>query len=567
MKKSWILQKENNKLSDKISKSLDISPITAQLLINRGINTAEEAHQFLNSSLFDLPSPFLMNGMQKAVQRIITAIENMEKIGIYGDYDVDGVTSTALLYCFLKELGSRVTYYNPDRFTEGYGVNLDAIIKLKDEGVKLIISGDCGITAVDEVQKAKELGIDFIITDHHKPPEQIPDAIAVLNPQLSDCTYPGKEITGVGVIFNLALALRRTLRESEFFEGSEPNLGTYLDLVALGTVADCGSITNVNRILVKEGLKRMTAPKRQGLIALKEASSIKGDVSSFDIGYRLGPRINASGRLNTARQAVELFISNDPQSAKELASILNKENSNRQNIEAKILEDAFSMIDSSVEFKQSNSIVLCSKNWHQGVIGIVASRIVEKYLKPTFLIALDGSGKGKGSGRSLDGINIYSALAQCSDLFEEFGGHDLAAGITIKEQNIEEFKNRFNSALKGSKEKFVRNIIVDAELDTERISRELISEFGNLAPYGIGNPEPVFLSKSLEIVNQKMFNEKHMSLKLKNGTKTYDAVWFNSKLQLEPENKIDIVFTPEINTWNGSHNLRLRIIDADKHEN
>lgn len=567
MKKSWILQKENNKLSDKISKSLDISPITAQLLINRGINTAEEAHQFLNSSLFDLPSPFLMNGMQKAVQRIITAIENMEKIGIYGDYDVDGVTSTALLYCFLKELGSRVTYYNPDRFTEGYGVNLDAIIKLKDEGVKLIISGDCGITAVDEVQKAKELGIDFIITDHHKPPEQIPDAIAVLNPQLSDCTYPGKEITGVGVIFNLALALRRTLRESGFFEGSEPNLGTYLDLVALGTVADCGSITNVNRILVKEGLKRMTAPKRQGLIALKEASSIKGDVSSFDIGYRLGPRINASGRLNTARQAVELFISNDPQSAKELASILNKENSNRQNIEAKILEDAFSMIDSGAEFKESNSIVLCSKNWHQGVIGIVASRIVEKYLKPTFLIALDGSGKGKGSGRSLDGINIYSALTECSDLFEEFGGHDLAAGITIKEQNIEEFKNRFNSALKGSKEKFVRNIIVDAELETERISRELISEFGNLAPYGIGNPEPVFLSKSLEIVNQKMFNEKHMSLKLKNGTKTYDAVWFNSKLQLEPENKIDIVFTPEINTWNGSHNLRLRIIDADKHEN
>lgn len=566
MKTSWILQKENQKLSEKISKSLNISPITAQLLINRGINTVEEAHQFLNSSLFDLPSPFLMSGMDKAVQRIIKAIENMEKIGIYGDYDVDGVTSTALLYNFLKELGSRVTYYNPDRFTEGYGINIEAIKKLNDQGVKLIISGDCGITAVDEVEKAKEFGIDFIITDHHKPPEEIPKAIAVLNPQLSDCSYPGKEITGVGVIFNLALALRRTLRETGFFEGKEPNLGAYLDLVALGTVADCGSITNVNRILVKEGLKRMTTPKRLGLIALKEASGITGDVSSFDIGYRLGPRINASGRLNTAKQAVELFISNDPKSAKELALGLNRENSNRQGIEANILEQAFSMIDSEPLFKESNSIVLDSKNWHQGVIGIVASRIVDRYLKPTFLIAVNDSGMGKGSGRSLEGINIYTALAECSELFEEFGGHDLAAGITIKQHNIEEFRVKFNKAFEGFKDKYIRKIKVDGLLEVNNLSKELISEFGNLAPYGIGNPEPVFLSTSLEIVGTKMFKEKHLSLKLKNGTKTYDAVWFNSKLELEPKNKIDIIFTPEINTWNGSNNIRLRIIDADKHD-
>ena len=566
MKTSWILQKENQKLSEKISKSLNISPITAQLLINRGINTVEGAHQFLNSSLFDLPSPFLMSGMDKAVQRIIKAIENMEKIGIYGDYDVDGVTSTALLYNFLKELCGRVTYYNPDRFTEGYGVNIEAIKKLNDQGVKLIISGDCGITAVDEVEKAKEFGIDFIITDHHKPPAEIPKAIAVLNPQQSDCSYPGKEVTGVVVIFNLALALRRTLRETGFFEGNEPNLGAYLDLVALGTVADCGSITNVNRILVKEGLKRMTTPKRLGLIALKEVSSITGDVSSFDIGYRLGPRINASGRLNTAKQAVELFISNDPKSAKELAVGLNRENSNRQGIEANILEQAFSMIDSEPLFKESNSIVLDSKNWHQGVIGIVASRIVDRYLKPTFLIAVNDSGMGKGSGRSLEGINIYTALAECSELFEEFGGHDLAAGITIKQHNIEEFRVKFVKALEGFKDKYIRKIKVDGLLDVNNLSKELISEFGNLAPYGIGNPEPVFLSTSLEIVGTKMFKEKHLSLKLKNGTKTYDAVWFNSKLELEPKNKIDIIFTPEINTWNGSNNIRLRIIDADKHD-
>ncbi|NIP39252.1 MAG: single-stranded-DNA-specific exonuclease RecJ [Candidatus Dadabacteria bacterium] len=566
MKTSWIIQKENQKLSEKIAKALEISPITAQLLINRGITTAEEAHQFLNSSLFDLPSPFLMNGMEKAVQRIIQAVENMEMIGIYGDYDVDGVTSTALFYNFLKEIGSRVTYYNPDRFTEGYGVNIEAIKKLADQGVKLIISGDCGITAVEEVEKAKELGIDFIVTDHHKPPKQIPDAVAVLNPQLTGCGYPAKEITGVGVIFNLVLALRRELRETGFFEGNEPNLGAYLDLVALGTVADCGSITNVNRILVKEGLKRMSSPKRQGLKALKEASSIKGDVSSFDIGYRLGPRINASGRLNTAKEAVELFISNDPQAAKELAGLLNAENSNRQGIEAKILEEAFSMIESEPKFQDSNSIVLASKNWHQGVIGIVASRIVDKYLKPTFLIAIDDSGMGKGSGRSLDGVNIYTALTKCSDFLEEFGGHDLAAGITIKEKNIDKFKTRFDKALHGFKDKYVKNLTVDAYIETNDLNRELISEFGSLAPHGIGNPEPVFLSKSLEVVGKKIFMEKHLSLKLKNGTKTYDAVWFNSNLELEPSNKIDIVFTPEINTWNGGNNLRLRIIDANLNE-
>lgn len=564
MKSSWVLEKENPKLSEKISKSLEISTITAQLLINRGIKTAEEAHQFLNSSLFDLPSPFLMSGMEKAVSRVIEAIENMEMIAIYGDYDVDGVTSTALLYNFLKEIGSRVTYYNPDRFTEGYGVNIEAIEKLNKQGVKLIISGDCGITAVEEVEKARELGIDFIVTDHHKPPEKIPDAVAVLNPQLQECGYPGKEITGVGVIFNLVMALRRTLRENGFFEGGEPNLATYLDLVALGTVADCGPITNVNRILVKEGLKRMNSAKRQGVIALKEASSIKGEVSSFDIGYRLGPRINASGRLNTAKQAVELFISNDPQTAKELASALSRENSNRQDIEAKILDEALSMIEADKDIKNSSAIVIASTIWHQGVVGIVASRIVERYSKPAFLIAINENGIGKGSGRSVEGINIYSALSNCGELFEEYGGHDQAAGISIKEENIEEFRKKLNYILKDFKDTYTKTINVDASIDTDIINFELLTEMEGLAPYGIGNPEPVFLSKSLEIISTKTFKEKHLSLKLQSKSGTYDAVWFNFRLNLQPKDIIDIVYTPEINRWNGSSNLRLRIIDVDR---
>ena len=280
MKKNWKIQKENPKLRQKLAKSLEISEITAQILINRGIETEDEANQFLNGTLFDLPSPHLMNGMDEAVRRIKDALREAERIAIYGDYDVDGVTSTALLYAFLKDLGADVTYYNPDRITEGYGVNIEAIGKLADEGVKLVISGDCGITAVDEVEKAKEYGVDFIVTDHHKPPEVLPDAVSILNPQISDCKYPGKEITGVGVIFNLVIGLRRSLRDEGFFKNGEPNLADYLDLVALGTVADCAPLTNVNRIFVREGTKRMRDPKRPGVRALKEVSSVDGEVSA-----------------------------------------------------------------------------------------------------------------------------------------------------------------------------------------------------------------------------------------------------------------------------------------------
>ena len=285
MKNNWIIEKENTKLRDKLSKSLDISPITAQILINRGIENETEANLFLNCTLFDLPSPYLMKGMEKATLRVKKALEDKEKIAIYGDYDVDGVTSTALLYSFLKSLEADVTYYNPDRLKEGYGINIDAVKKLAGQGVSLIISGDCGITAYSEVEQAKELGVDFIVTDHHKPPEQLPQAVSVLNPKLSDCKYPAKEIVGVGVIFNLVIALRRALRDEGFFTNGEPNLGDYLDLVALGTVADCAPLLDVNRILVKEGIKRMQSPKRLGVKALKEASSIKGEVRSYDLGF------------------------------------------------------------------------------------------------------------------------------------------------------------------------------------------------------------------------------------------------------------------------------------------
>jgi single-stranded-DNA-specific exonuclease len=562
MKKHWSIKKENQKLREKLSKKLRISPITAQILINRGIEKEAEANLFINSTLFDLPSPYLMKGMNKAVERIKSAIFNKEKIVIYGDYDVDGVTSTALFYTFLKRLGAEVIFYNPDRIKEGYGVNIEAVRKLAAEGVKLFISGDCGITAIKEVEEAKALGADFIVTDHHKPPDELPDAVSILNPQLPDCKYPGKAITGVGVMFNLAVALRRALREEGFFKKKEPNLGDYLDLVALGTVADCAPLMDVNRIFVREGMKRMENPRRIGTLALKEASSIEGVVNSYDLGFKLGPRINASGRLGSAEKAVELFISDDLQTARDIAKTLNRENSNRQSIEGQIFTDAVIKIESDPDIQNAASIVLYSPDWHPGVIGIVASRIVERYEKPTILIAVDKSGTGKGSGRSVDGINIYSALSECRELFVQFGGHELAAGLSIKEDRIEEFRKMFEKAVADSDHAFEPKMNIDCAVEFTDVTDELVSEFGLLEPFGIGNPEPLLLTTSVEVVSQRLFKDKHLGLTLRQGNKSFDAIWFNVNNPIQLPDQIDVVFTPEFNKWNSRRDIRLKVRDG-----
>jgi len=562
MKNNWTIEKENPKLRDKLAKSLEISPITAQILVNRGIENETEANLFLNCTLFDLPSPYLMKGMDRAIERIKKALKNNERIAIYGDYDVDGVTSTALLYSFLKVLKANVTYYNPDRLKEGYGINIDAVKKLAEQGVSLIISGDCGITAVKEVEQAKELGVEFIVTDHHKPPQELPQAVSILNPKLSECKYPGKEIVGVGVIFNLVIALRRALRDEGFFKNGEPNLGDYLDLVALGTVADCAPLLDVNRILVKEGIKRMQSPKRLGVQALKEASSIKGEVTSYDLGFKLGPRINASGRMSTAENAVALFISENLGEARELAKELNEKNSNRQGTEAEIIKEAISLLESNPALIGTNSIVLASRNWHPGIIGIVASRIVERYEKPTMLIAISEDGVGKGSGRSLEGINIYAALSECRELFLQFGGHEQAAGLSIREENVEKFREMFDKALENSEEQYEKKLKVDCSIELDSLTDSLISEFELLQPFGIGNPEPALLSRTVEVVSQRIFKDKHLGFKVKKGTKLFDAIWFNMKEPFTLPDKVDMVFTPEFNKWNGKKEIRLRVKDV-----
>ncbi len=563
MKSNWVLAAPNKKLSDNISAGLSINPITAQVLINRGIKSEIEAEAFLNPKLFDLPSPNLMKDMDKAVERLDTALNGNHKIAIYGDYDVDGVTSTSLFYKFLTSLGMEVVTYNPDRIHEGYGINTGAVDKLHQNKTDLIISCDCGITAYDEVEYAKSLGIDFIITDHHLPPEKVPDAVAVLNPNQKDCNYPDKDIAGVGVIFNFAIAFRRHLRDNGHFKDNEPNLGDFLDLVALGTVADCAAVTNTNRIFIREGIKRMQKPKRAGIRALKEVSGIHSPLNSFDIGFKLGPRINAAGRLDDPGVAVRLLITEDIQKAKEIAEDLNNENIKRQNIEKDILKEAIAIVESSSEFKNMSAIVLGSANWHQGVIGIVASRICEMYGKPVFLIANDGDGTGKGSGRSVDGVDLHKILSSLEDILETFGGHQMAAGITIKEEKIELFREKFSDKVSRLNLKDTgKKIEIDIKVDFDDINFDLVDEIERLSPYGIGNNEPVFLIQSAIIKSQKVFKNKHLGITFTKDGKTYSGIWFNLKEIVELPEYVDIVFSPQINEWQGKKEIRFNIKDV-----
>ena len=562
MKPNWVLASPNNKLSNKISGNLNINPITAQVLINRGIKTEIEAEAFLSPKLFDLPSPNLMKDMEKAVTRLDEALNGNQRVAIYGDYDVDGVTSTSLFYKFLKGLGMEVITYNPDRIKEGYGINTRALDKIHKSKTDLIISCDCGITAYDEVEYAKGLGMDFIITDHHLPSGKIPDAVAVLNPNQKDCPYPDKDIAGVGVIFNFAIAFRRHLRDKGHFEDNEPNLGDFLDLVALGTVADCASVTNTNRIFIREGLKRMQRPKRAGIKALKEVSKINSPLNSFDIGFKLGPRINAAGRLDDPGVAVELLIAEDFEKAKLIAINLNSENTKRQNIEKGILNEAVSMVEAEDNYEDMSAIILGSRSWHQGVIGIVASRICERYGKPAFLIAINEEGTGKGSGRSVEGVDLHKILTGIEDLLEAYGGHKMAAGITIKEENIDLFRSSFSDKVKKLKiNNALKKIDIDMKVEFDDINIDLVDEIEQLSPYGIGNSEPVFLIESANIKSQKMFKNKHLGITFSKDGKTYSGIWFNLKEVVTLPESVDIVFCPQVNEWQGKKEVSFNIKD------
>jgi single-stranded-DNA-specific exonuclease len=564
MKRRWEISPLNPGLQDTFSRELEISPLTAQVLVNRGITHIDQADQFLHPSLSHLHFPFLMKDMEKAVDRVIQALLRREGVLIYGDYDVDGITSTAILILFFQALQFPCRYYVPHRVKEGYGLHLDTIGKFAQQGVKLIITADCGISNMDEVKGAQEMGLDVIITDHHEVPDEIPPAYAVLNPKQGDCPFPFKSLAGVGVVFNLVIALRAKLRErGQWRDGEVPNLRRYLDLVAMGTVADLVPLLDENRVFVRFGLEELTKASRPSMRALEEVCGLKDRaITSGNIGFQLAPRINVAGRLGEAQKAIELLVTQEPKTAQRLARELSAQNSRRQRMEEDILEEIMGWIKGDDRLLQRRSLVFSSPAWHPGVIGIVASRLVDHYYRPTVLISLDGN-RGKGSGRSIEGFDLYEGIQRCSPMLLSYGGHRFAVGLTIESERIEAFKDRFEELVsQGCKPSdFVPRIRIDSEVDLPIIERGLVEELSLLAPFGVSNPKPIFCSRELRVIDSRIVGKNNLKLKVEEDL-IYDAIGFDMGYLHPLESKrISIAFVPQINQWQGVKSIQLELRD------
>jgi single-stranded-DNA-specific exonuclease len=559
-KKQWII-KTAPALSPGVAGERAILPLTAAILAGRGIVDPDAMDSFLSPSLAEMLDPSRMKGMAAAVERLMQARDRGEKICVYGDYDVDGITATTLLVSFLRQTGFACDYFIPNRFDDGYGLNSEALERILDSGATLILSVDCGITAVEEALFCRRHGADLIIVDHHAPKETLPDACAVLNPLQPGCDYSFKSLAGVGVAFNLLVALRAALRDQGAF-GNGPDLRHWLDLVALGTIADVVPLTGQNRIYVTHGLRLLADPVKPGLQALKRVAGVGGAVSSGQVGFRLAPRLNAAGRMESAVPGVELLLETDPLHCLSIAGELDTANAERQAIERSILQEAISLVEQGGDYPARRSIVLASPSWHQGVVGIVASRLVERFHRPTILIAIDDHGQGKGSGRSIPGFHLLEALKVCSPLLERFGGHRHAVGISLSAERVGEFRAAFEAEalrLLGDGELMPR-LDIDAEAEPRDVTQELALELKRLEPFGMGNPEPVLLMRSLSVLEQRVVGEDHLRLRLSRDGHTFNAIAFRMASRIVPAT-IDIAFFPEMNQWNGNSTLQLRVKD------
>lgn len=562
LKKKWLLREFDKNRVVEMSKTFHISPLTAIILYNRGIREDEEITRFLSKDLGVMHDPYLLKDMEKAVERIRQARDNHEKITIYGDYDVDGITSIAILYKQLTEMGMEVAYYIPDRMQEGYGVNRDALDKIRQDGSSLIITVDTGITAVEEGEYAKEIGMDIIVTDHHECKETLPNVYAAIDPKQKDCPYPFKSLAGVGVVFKLIQALdeRKSLPDL---------MDKYADLMCLGTVADISPLVDENRVIVTEGLKRFKTTKNTGLKALIDVSTNGKAITTSTIGYIIAPRINASGRLGCAGRSVDLFLTDDEAKAKELAESLCEENTLRQHTEQKMFKEALEYLESHPEVKEDKVIIIPHKDWHHGIVGIVSSKITEKFYKPSILFAIDGD-EAKGSGRSVNGFNLFGALENCSELLEKFGGHELAAGLTIKASNIETFRKKINECSKDSftEQMLTPTIMLDAAIKVPYISLETVNDINRLQPFGVDNPTPSFAIRNIKIHKISVMSEgKHLRMTLLKDGKYLDSVGFGMGeyyQHLEEGDFIDVAFALDINDYKGFQNVQLILKDIKK---
>ena len=561
MLKKWDINKFDTTVALELADLLGVGSVTASVLAGRGIVSAEDGRSFLAPSFAAMPDPYMLKGVAEAVTRLCEARSSKETVCIYGDYDVDGISGTALLVSFLRRVGLTCNYFIPNRFNDGYGLNKNALEQIIAGGATLIISVDCGITSVAEAEFCRQLGIDLIITDHHSPKDTIPDACAVVNPLQPGCSYPFKLLAGVGVAFNLLIALRSKLRlAGAFVDNGEPDLREWLDLVALGTIADVVPLVGQNRVYAYYGLKQLGSSAKPGIEALKRVAGVKDEVSCGQVGFRLAPRLNAAGRMESAVPGVELLLGGDPQESVIIAEELDAANAERQSIERGILEEAIALVERDGAYPARRSIVLASRSWHQGVVGIVASRLVERYHRPTILIALDQDGSGKGSGRSIPGFHLLDALTTCSEYLDRFGGHRYAAGVAVSADRVAAFTGSFEAAaaLMLNGVELMPTLDIDAEVFPGDVSADLVSELKRLEPFGAGNPEPTLLMRGLKVIDKRVVGDGHLKLSLEASGRIFSAIAFR-QAECATDGLLDVAFFPELNVWNNTATLQLRI--------
>ena len=560
--KTWKL-KPKSPLVPQLVAEAKVTPLQAQLLANRGLTDANAIQSFLSPRLSQMIDPMRMKGMDEAVKSIVLAIEEHDKITVYGDYDADGLTATALLATFLSHLGLSVATYVPDRLKEGYGLNEAAMKHIQENGTGLIITVDCGISNDREVTLAKRLGMDVVVTDHHLVPSGFRPQCPVINPHQPGCSFPFKGLSGVGLAFFLAVGLRTALRKKGWFKSrSEPDLRDYLDLVALGTMADRVPLLGQNRILVSGGVTRMANSIWPGIRAIMTVAGVgMTDVSSDDLAFRVAPRLNAPGRMGDSGLGLQILMTEKQAEAHVLANKIDATNVRRRTLEQEILEQATAMIDDRME--GGRTLLLGSENWHTGVLGIVASRLVERYHKPVMIAAIR-DGIAVGSGRSIDGFDLYSAMKKMSHCFLRFGGHSHAAGFTLKTSELEALRKGLEMEAEAhlQPKDLIPTIRVDSELSFGNITLDVIHQINALAPFGESNPEPVFMARSVKVFESRVVGERHLKLRLGQGEQVLDAIAFGLGNR-HPLKGIstDFLFTPEVNRWQGTETVQLKIID------
>ncbi len=559
MNKKWqIYETDENKINE-IQEKYEINKLLATILVNRNITEKEDIRLFLEPTRNDFHNPFLITDMKKAVERIIQAIEKQEKVTIYGDYDVDGITSITVLKSFLQDRGLEVANYIPNRLDEGYGLNKEAIEKIVNNGCQLMITVDCGISAIEEIEYANTLGIETIVTDHHEPGNELPHAFAVIDNKRKDSTYPFRELAGVGVVFKLIQAIGITLglKEEEYLK--------YLDIVCVGTISDIVPLVDENRVIAKLGLLLIRQTKNIGLRSIMNSSGYS-KIDSNSISFGIAPRINACGRMGKAEEALKLLLSKNINEVTELTTKLNEHNRERQETEKSIFENAIQQIEKE-HLEENKAIIVGGENWHHGVIGIVSSKITEMYFKPSILLSFEEDGIGKGSGRSIPGFDLHDALMQCTDTIEKFGGHSMAVGITVRKDNFLKFREEFEQiASKAHIDEIIPIIQVDSKIDVKDINKEMVESLKQLEPFGEGNRMPVFVFKNLKIDSIRALSEgKHLKLTLKDNNTIINAIGFNMGHLAEEYrigDKIDVVGVLEINSFNGVDSLQINMKDV-----